>query len=327
MAEFEPFKPAPWLKNAHLQTLWPFFFRFHPRPSYQRERVELPDGDFIDIDWLSAYHESRPKAVVLLIHGLQGSSQSHYIRGIGAALCAAGFMTAALNFRGRSGEMNRLAIFGHAGHTDDVDFIIGKLSKDHPDQKIAILGVSLGASMLINWLARGKNVSQRVHSAAVISTPFLLSESAKRMSAGFSRVYQYYLISNLKSSVRQKLKKMPMPGILNRWPQSKTFFDFDDAVTARLHGFRDVHDYYQQASTKNLLPAVTTPLLIIQSRDDPFMSADVIPPASDVNANTKLEIYDSGGHAGFVGSRKGKPFYWLDKRIVHHFEQTLGICP
>ena len=214
MADFTPFKPAPWLKNAHLQTLWPFCFRHYPKPDYRRERVELPDGDFIDIDWLESEDTHNSKAVTLLVHGLQGSSQSHYIRGIGSALHNAGFNVAALNFRGRSGEMNRLAIFGHAGHTEDIDFIVGKLKQQYADHHISILGVSLGASMVLNWLARENSASKLIHCAAVVSTPFLLNESAKQMSSGFSKIYQFYLILSLKNTIKKKLKNMPLPGII-----------------------------------------------------------------------------------------------------------------
>ena len=324
MAEYEPFKPAPWLKNAHLQTLWPFCFRHHPKPAYQRERVELPDGDFIDIDWIKPAAIRNPKAITLLIHGLQGSSQSHYIRGIGNALQQQNFQVAAINFRGRSGEMNRLPVFGHAGHTEDICYIVNKLKTDYPNRPITIVGVSLGASMVINWLANDQSASKLIHSAVVVSTPFLLDKSAKRMSIGFSRIYQNYLILNLKNSIRKKLTKMRLPGILDQWPKSKTFFEFDDAVTARLHGFKDVNDYYSQASTKNQLRSVEIPLLIIQARDDPFMSADVIPCKSEINRNTVLEIYDSGGHAGFISAIRWKPVYWLDQRIVSYFNNSLN---
>ena len=324
MIDFEPFKPAPWLKNAHLQTLWPFCFRRHPKPKYQRQRIELPDGDFIDLDWLACADKTRTKAITLLIHGLQGSSQSHYIRGIGKALQSANFQVAAINFRGQSGESNRLPIFGHAGHTQDIDFIVKQLKKNFPDKPITMVGVSLGASMVLNWLAKEKPNADLVHSCAVISTPFLLEQSAKRMSIGFSMVYQSYLIFSLKRSIALKLKKMPLPGILENWKQSKNFFEFDDAVTSRLHGFEDVHDYYQQASTKYKLSLIKTPLLIIQAQDDPFMSADVIPKTNEIHENTSLEIYNYGGHAGFISARRCKPIYWLDQRIVSYFNNSLN---
>ena len=256
MAVIEPFKPAPWLKNAHLQTLWPFCLRSHPKPAYRRQRIELPDGDFMDIDWLDPAGKSKPKAITVLVHGLQGSSQSHYIRGMGTALSRSGFQVAALNFRGRSGELNRRAIFGHAGHTRDINFIIRKLTKDFPGRRITIVGVSLGASMVLNWLAKEKNAPRLINSAVVISTPFLLDQSARKMSDGFSRVYQFYLILSLKKSIASKLKKMPLPGILDHWKTSRTFFEFDDAVTSRLHGFGSVQTTIinRQVQKTSLLP-------------------------------------------------------------------------
>ena len=326
MTDFEPFKPAPWLKNPHLQTLWPFCFRRNPKPAYRRQRIELADGDFIDVDWLDCVNKSAIKGITLLIHGLAGSAQSHYIRGIGTALQRNNFQVAAINLRGQSGELNRLPIFGHAGHTDDINFIISKFSQDFPDYPITIMGVSLGASMVLNWLAKEKPDSHLLNCAVVISTPFLLDKSSRRMSIGFSKVYQHYLIINLKNSIKTKLKKMPLPPILDRWMQSKTFFEFDDAVTSRLHGFKDVDDYYRQASTKNQLSSIETPLLIIHSKDDPFMSADVIPEANEINRNTTLELYDHGGHAGFVGAKRWQTFYWLDQRIVCYFNNALAGC-
>lgn len=324
MAETGPFQPAIWLKNGHLQTLWPFCFRHRPNPAYRRERVELPDGDFIDIDWLDGTDTPATQAIALLIHGLQGSSQSHYIRGAASALCKAGYKVAAMNFRGRSGEMNRTAVFGHAGHTGDINFIVDKLHRDFPDLAINIMAVSLGASMVLNWLAKDKRAASLVQCAVMISVPFLLDKSAERISQGFSRVYQFYLILSLKNTIASKLKKMHLPGILPDWRQSRTFFEFDDAVTSRLHGFEDVDDYYAHASTKNQLKSIQTPLLILHARDDPFISADAIPSEIEVHRNTRLEIYDNGGHAGFISTAGYKPLYWLDNRILSYFQQFLN---
>ena len=323
MAESKPFVPAFWLRNSHLQTFWPFLFRFKPKPNYQRERIELPDGDFIDLDWLKTDKEKTPKATVLLIHGLQGCSQSHYIRGLADSLHKSNYQVVAINLRGRSGEMNREPVFYHAGYNSDIDFLIRRIKQNNPDTILNTIAASLGGSMLLNWLAQTDDAKELVNSAAVVSVPFLLASSAKKMEKGLSRIYQYHLVSSLKVSTKAKLAQMSLPKILPSWKHSKTFFEFDDAVTSRLHGFKDVNDYYQQASTKYKLHSIANPLLIIQSSDDPFMSDDVIPHETQINNNTTLEVYKNGGHVGFVGSNGCMPYYWLDHRIVAFFEQQI----
>ncbi len=323
MAGIKPFKPAFWLQNPHLQTFWPYLFRFKPRPKYQRERIELPDDDFIDLDWLKTPATKKPKAIVVLIHGLQGCSRSHYIRGFASKLHQSDYQVVAVNLRGRSGEMNRQPIFYNAGYSNDIDFVIRKISNEYPDLDINAVAVSLGGSMLLNWLALTEDASNLINRAVVISVPYLLASCAKKMETGFSRIYQYHLVSSLKKSTRKKLRLMELPNILPIWPQSKTFFEFDDAVTSRLHGFKDVDDYYSQASTKYKVKQITNPLLLIQSTDDPFMSMDVIPMVDQLNTNTKLELYKNGGHVGFVSAQGLKPYYWLDNRLLAFFENGI----
>ncbi len=323
MAQAKPFIPAFWLKNPHLQTFWPYLFRFKPKPSYQRQRVELPDDDFIDLDWLKLCEQTVPKATVLLIHGLQGCSQSHYIRGLATALHNAHYQVAAINLRGRSGEMNRRPVFYNAGYSPDIDFLVREIKQRDPEIAINAIAVSLGGSMLLNWLASTDDADQLVNCAAVVSVPFLLASCAKKMEQGFSRIYQHYLISSLKASAKSKLKQMDLPNILSNWESSKTFFEFDDTVTSRLHGFKDVNDYYEKASSKYKLTNIKTPLLIIQSSDDPFMSDDVIPNDQQINKNTILEVYKKGGHVGFVAAQGLKPYYWLEQRIIEFFEKKL----
>ncbi len=318
----KPFKPAFWLKNPHLQTFWPYLFRFRPKPNYQRERVVLPDNDFIDLDWLKQPSSVKPKAIVLLIHGLQGCSQSHYIRGFACRLYQADYHVVAVNLRGRSGEMNRQPIFYHAGYSPDLDFLIRKINTDFPCLNLNAIAVSLGGSMLLNWLADTNDATQLINSAAVISVPYLLASCAKRMETGISRIYQFHLVSSLKKATREKLTQMELPNILPSWPQSKTFFEFDDAVTSRLHGFDNVSDYYQKASIKHRLTNISNPLLLIQAKDDPFMSDNVIPNPNHLNSNTLLEVYEHGGHVGFVSANGLKPYYWLDQRLINFFERT-----
>ena len=315
-----PFQPANWLKNSHLQTLWPFFFRSKPKPVFNRERLELPDGDFIDVDWLTDGN-SQTKELAILIHGLQGSSNSHYIRGISQSLVQSNHRVAVMNFRGRSGQMNRLPLFGHAGFTDDIDYLVKKVKTREPNTNIKLVSVSLGASMMLNWLAKIPQSIDLVSCAVAVSSPFDLNESAIRINTGFSKVYQHYLISSLKQSTTDKLALMQLPSILPNWRKSKTFFEFDDAVTSRLHGFEDVHDYYTQSSTRKKLISIETPLLLIQSRDDPFMSQRGLPDKTELNNKTEFEIYDHGGHVGFVGARHFMPHYWLDQRITRYLSQ------
>lgn len=308
------FEPSWWCLNPHLQTLWPFLFRINPRPHYRRERVELEDGDFIDIDW---FEPTRAGPIVVILHGLGGNSQSHYVRGLVYEISRMGFRSAVLHHRGCSGEPNRLPRSYHAGDSGDLNSILCWLKETKPQAPLFAVGYSLGASMLLNWLRQDNGW---LVAASVVSTPFDLGIGADRMARGLSRLYQWHLMSRMKQLIELKTQTMRLPIDLNQTRRARTFREFDEAVTAPLHGFSSAEDYYSRCSTRKILPLIGTPTLIIHAADDPLMTTGAIPHGSDLSGAVQFELFRHGGHCGFVsGNSPHLAVYWAEKRIARYF--------
>lgn len=314
-----PFRPAWWLRSPHLQTLWPVFFRRRLRPPLRRERLELPDGDFVDLDW--TLNESGP--IVIIFHGLEGSSHSHYARGMLTALPRHGMRAVLMHFRGCSGESNRLARAYHSGDTGDIDFLVRSLKAREPDTQLAAIGYSLGGNALLKWLGeQGKDAP--LQCAVAVSVPFLLHESTAHMNRGLSRIYQWHLLKSLKKGARRKARQHTPPASLKEINRMKSFYEFDDRVTARLHGFNDGMHYYIASSSRQFLNRIRIPTLIVHAVDDPFMHPQVIPTAGELSPDVELDLHRHGGHVGFVGGRlPWKPRYWLDERIPAWLREQL----
>lgn len=305
-----PFTPAWWCRNPHLQTILPNRLRPSPAIRLRRERVELPDGDFVDIDWT-------PRAtgpIVLLLHGLQGSSRSRYARGLARAFDRAGWRGAVIHFRGCSGEPNRLPRGYHSGETGDSAYLARLLKEREPATPLAAVGVSLGGNVLLKWLGESGTASP-LAAAVAVSVPFLLDRAADRLETGFARLYQWELLYSLRRALDMKRRAVPLP-IAADLGRFKRMREFDDHVTAPLHGFRDSAHYYAECSSRKFLAGIRVPTLLIQARDDPFMSADVIPRAHELPACVTLEVHPHGGHVGFVGGAwPWRPRYYLEERV------------
>ncbi len=315
------FKPAWWLKHAHLQTLYPVLLRKTSPPLLYRERLITPDNDFIDID----YCGTGTAPLVILLHGLTGSSQSGYIKGLQRVLLQQGFRSAALNFRGCSGEYNRLARCYHSGETEDIHFLYQTLRQREPTTPIAAIGFSLGGNVLLKWLGeQGDQLS--LFAAVAVSVPMVLSVCATRLDNGFSRLYRANLLRELKHYVLAKQQHLEKSGMtqeadkirqLGNLATIHSFWQYDDRVVAPLHGFNDVDDYYQRSSARQFLKKITISTLIIQALDDPFMTTEVLPHADELSPAVHLEIAQGGGHVGFItGFNPFKPVYWLEQRIL-----------
>jgi len=314
-----PFKPAWWLRNPHLQTLWPVIFRRRLRPPVRRERLELPDGDFVDLD--CTLNDNGP--IVVIFHGLEGSSRSHYARGMLSALPRHGMRAVLMHFRGCSGEANRLTRAYHSGDTGDIDFLVRTLRLREPNTPLAAIGYSLGGNALLKWLGEQGNDAP-VQCAVAVSVPYLLHESTAHMNRGLSRVYQWHLLKSLKRGARRKAMQFTPPAPLEEINIMKSFFEFDDRVTARLHGFTGAMHYYTSSSSRQYLNRIRIPTLIVHAQDDPFMHAKVIPESSELSATIELDLHRHGGHVGFVGgSRPWKPRYWLDERIPNWLRKRM----
>lgn len=323
MLQKSDFEPAWWLRNSHAQTVWASVMRPPIPLELQRERVELPDGDFIDLAWDAANAQERDKPLVVILHGLAGNLQSPYARGFIAAFSQAGWRPVFMHLRGSSGEPNRLARYYHSGDTADLAYIVQHLQHNNPDVPIAAVGVSLSGNVILKWL--GETGAQNPLTCAVaVSVPFELEQSAKRMNCGFSKIYQWRLLRQIRLGIESKFihQKIPCPFDLNRLHRVKNFVEFDNLVTAVLHDFIDAKDYYQQSSSRQYLAGIAVPTLIIHAEDDPFMPPSVIPAVNELSATTVLELSPRGGHVGFVtGNRLGKAEYWLERRIVRYLSQ------
>jgi len=312
------FWPAWWCRNPHGQTLWSRLVHYRPSLTLHRERVELIDGDFIDLDWVNFSNTSQP--IVLVIHGLEGSSQSPYVRGILKAIEQRGWRGAVMNLRGCSGEDNRLARAYHSGDTDDVHTIIQHLKTQHPDTPLAVVGYSIGGNMLLKWLGeQGRNHPTHINATVAVSVPFDLGNCADVLSHSLFRLYENYFMKRLKARIMRKQQTMAMPVSEPELQQLSSIREFDDKITAPLHGFTDANDYYSRSSCRQYLPNIKHDCLIIHAKDDPFMTPSVIPDASELSDSIIMELYDYGGHVGFVsGSIPGRANYWLEQRIIEY---------
>jgi predicted alpha/beta-fold hydrolase len=312
-----PFKPAWWLKSPHLQTIWPSLFRPRIKLDIEVERIELNDGDFIDLSW----HQACRGPLVMLIHGLEGTHDSHYVSPILQRLHQAGFSTLFMHLRGCGAEPNRLLRSYHSGASEDLHEILQILQarKQFPD---AIIGISLGGNLLLKYLSeRGSNSSLRA--AIAVSVPFNLAHAAARLEQGFSKIYGRYLLDKLKKSYQNKYQKRAFTEAVDL-STIRTIYQFDDKITSKVNGFKDAEDYYRKCSSGTKLKNIHTPTLIIHAEDDPFMYPANIPTHDQLGPGVHLELCKHGGHVGFIqGNLPFRAEYWLDRRITEYLKQQL----
>ncbi len=318
------FRPAWWLPGAHLQTLWPNLLRRVARPALQRERIELADGDFLDLDWANEDADDNTTPLILILHGLEGSADSRYVRGLMHSLRSQGLRGVVMHFRGCSGVPNRLARSYHSGETGDLDIVIQHLRAHHPDAPLAAVGYSLGGNVLLKYLGE-RNHTTTLCCAVAISVPMLLERAAWRMARGASRLYQWHLLTQLRHSLHEKFTRRTLvpPVPLKDLRKLRTFYQFDDAITAPLHDFCSADDYYARASSRPYLKNITIPTLIIHAQDDPFMTLDVLPSREELPTSVTLEVSRHGGHVGFISGPPWAPRYWLEQRIPAYLCQKL----
>jgi hypothetical protein len=278
------------------------------------ERLELPDGDFLDLVWTGPAEGP----VVIVLHGLEGSLRSHYAAGLMALLARRGYRAAFLHFR-NTREPNRLPRSYHSGETGDLAHLVGHVTARTGRSAFAAVGYSLGGNVLLKWL--GENGADApLGTAVAVSVPFDLGEAANRMAQGASRLYQWQLVGSLCRSYRRKFARMPSPLTVDL-RRLRTFRQFDDAVTAPLHGFAGVDDYYGRSSSRPFLARIRVPTLLLHSRDDPFMWPHTPPTSGQLSPSVRLELSEHGGHVGFVnGPCPWRPRWWLEERIVAHLD-------
>ena len=325
------YTPAWWVPGAHLQTLWGKLARRPPRVATRVEQWTTPDDDRLEIRRLDAPASAGPKVPRLLIlHGLEGTIRSHYILGLLEQARQRGWAADVLIFRGCNGELPRAPRFYHSGETSDLDFVIRRLLRDHPSQALVIAGVSLGGNVLLKWLGEcGEGLPAQVRAAAAISVPFDLAQGSRLIERGFSRLYTIHFLRSLRRKALAKLAQSP--GLFAEGPvrSARTLTEFDDAVTAPVHGFSSASDYYTRSSSLQFLKAIRCRTLLLSSYDDPFLPRHVLHDVVEVAQNNRcisVEFHERGGHAGFVMGRvPWRPAYHAEERVGAFFESEIAV--
>jgi uncharacterized protein len=314
---------APWwLPGRHLQTIYARSLGRNYTVRYRRERWETPDGDFIDLDWLDDARRDSP--LVVLFHGLEGCSRSHYAVSLMAAVAREGWGGVVPHFRGCSGEANRLRRSYHSGDSREIDWILQRIKSANLRRPIYVGGVSLGGNMLLKWLGEeGEAASAVVERAVAVSTPMDLGAAAAGLDSGLKRlIYTRHFLRYLKPMALAKIALHGLAIDARAISASLTFHQFDDLFTAPVHGFKDAVDYWTQSSSKPWLKKITVPTLLINAQNDPFLSSDALPNSTEVSNSVILDFPATGGHVGFVSGRFPGNLDWLPRRIVKFFGAT-----
>ncbi len=322
-----PYRPAWWVPGPHAQTLWgKLARRIHPVQT-RIERWDTPDGDFIEMHRLDAVtSKAVPSPRVLILHGLEGSVRSHYVQGLLKECERLGWAADLLVFRSCGAELNRARRFYHSGETTDLAMVVDKLLGENSEQDLAIVGVSLGGNVLLKYLGeRGNSINPRIRAAAAVSVPFDLARGSKHISNGFSKVYERNFLDSLKRKVREKMLTFPDLIDSQAVESVRTLYDFDNMLTAPVHGFRDADDYYAQSSAIKFIGNVNVSTLLLSAVDDPFLPPDVLDEVRMIaqrNRDLHVEFVAKGGHAGFVsGVVPWSPIYYLERRVVDFFQR------
>lgn len=308
------------LRNGHVHTVFPSFFRRVHHERYQRERLELPDGDFMDLDW-SRIGSQR---VALVSHGLEGSSHRQYVRGMVRALNRRGWDAVALNFRGCSGEPNRLARFYHSGVSEDLGLALSHLHSCGYTA-VAAVGFSLGGNVTLKLVGElGIDVPKWLVAAVGISVPCDLHAASEAMASRANRFYMRRFLRDLRRKIVAKQSRFPSLLDDAHYDQLTTFRDFDDRYTAPLHGFRNAEDYWDQSGALRVMPAIRCPALLLNATDDPFLAPSCFPRELAMGHEwLTAEFPQHGGHVGFVGGGATQGEYYSEHRTAQFFEDAL----
>ncbi|MBP8169928.1 MAG: alpha/beta fold hydrolase [Azonexus sp.] len=312
----KPYLAPVWLPGGHAQTIWPLLIK--PKPlKFRRERWTTPDGDFIDVDHLDGPQDS---PLLVLFHGLEGSAQSHYALSTAHACKKAGWRLALPHFRGCSGEMNRRPRAYHSGDSDEIDWILRRLQAANSGRQLHAAGVSLGGNALLKWAGeRGAAAAQQVTGVVALCAPLDLTACGHHLAHGFNRIYTQHFLKTLKAISSARLRQFP--GLFDeaKMRQAINLYQFDDVVTAPIHGFAGADDYWRRASAKPWLKSIAIPTLAVNPKNDPFLPAVHLPSRAVVSPTVSLEQPVGGGHVGFVSGSFPGNLDWLPQRLLHFF--------
>ncbi len=323
MGAIARFRPAWWLRGRHAQTLAGKYLRSGSGLPLERRRVDTPDGDFLDLDFAPEPASDAP--LVVLLHGLEGSTQREYMSLMFRELSDRGLRGVGMNFRGCGGESNRLPRAYHSGDTGDLAHVIARLRRTRPRRPIGAAGFSLGGNVLLKYLGE-RGDAAAIDAAVAVSVPFDLPGSAERLSTGImGRTYGAYFLRSLRRKVREKRHLLNGKVDVDRTLAARTLRDFDDALTAPVHGFADADDYYARADVRRHLAHIRVPALLIQARDDPFLPRGAAPDAIVAdNPHLTAAFTDRGGHLGFVeGALPWHPHFWAEREAARFLAREL----
>jgi predicted alpha/beta-fold hydrolase len=311
----EPYRAPRWLPGGHVQTIYAYVrARRGPVPLYSRRRWETPDGDFIDVDRIAGPADA---PLVVLFHGLEGNSGSHYVRALSAHVVEAGWRLAIPHFRGCSGEPNRLARAYHSGDSAEIGWMLGQFAAEAQGTPLAAIGISLGGNALLKFLGEaGQQAQGMLRCAVAVSAPLDLMAAGEALGRGFNRVYARVFLATLKKKGAGKVARFPGLIDAEKVRRACTLREFDDAFTAPLHGFRNTDDYWRRSSSKPWLPYVRVPSLLLNARNDPFLPQAALPGVDEVSDCVELEFPEEGGHVGFTSGPFPGGFDWFGERIM-----------
>lgn len=320
MPDQTAFHPAWWLPGPHLPTVFGKLVRRVPPAQDRIERWETPDKDSVSVARVDPARHDAP--MLTIFHGLEGSVDSNYAQGLMHLARARGWGAALLIFRTCDGRIPEAPRMYHSGETQDADFFLRRLAAERPGAPLLATGVSLGGNVLLKWLGeQGANVPSELRAAAAVSTPFDLAAGSRFLERGFSRVYVRHFVRKLKAKARAALARHPtLPVERARLERARTFWDFDDAFTAPVHGFAGAADYYTRSSSLRFLPTVSRPALLFSALDDPFLPAAILGQVQEVARRNSLlhpEFTPTGGHVGWVSGSPLAPVYHMEPRVVH----------
>jgi len=316
------FKPAAFLNNAHLQTLYSPFFKKKISLEYEIERFDLEEGDFLECYWNNKNALNKNNKIVVLLHGLEGSYNSPYIKGLTQKLEEKNYTSVVMHFRGCAKKENVSPKAYHSGETQDLKKWLHYLKKKYK-KELYLVSYSMAGNVLLKYLGEEKDQSL-VEAAVCVCAPLQLNISAKEINKGFSKVYQYHLLKHLKKKLLKKFETYKMQELLGikkeRIKRIKTIQDFDDIYTAKIYGFSSAMDYYKKASALPYLKHIQQKTLIIHALDDPFMNPSILPKKEYFSKHCILEVHKKGGHVGFIAGSIFKPKYYLEERILSFLE-------
>lgn len=318
METYSNYKPPLWYRNRHVQTVLPTLFRKTGGVSYQRERIQTPDDDFLDLDW----SVSKGTILAVVSHGLEGDSQRAYVKGMVRALNKAGIDCLAWNYRTCGGETNRRLRMYHNGCTDDLDLVVRHaIAKGYA--AIVLVGFSMGGNLSLLYLGQQSGqVLGQLKGAVAFSVPMDLKDSARQLARGSNRIYMQRFLRMLHQKVKAKMVLFPDQIDDRGYAQIKDFKAFDDRYTAPIHGFKDAEDYWAKCSCGPLLGRIRVPSLIVNAADDPFLGASCYPNPQTLNPHVRVEVPTYGGHVGFMGRRINGE-YWSESRAVAFIQSEI----